>query len=72
MLKKFLVVLPNPVLVIQDVLGLLHQLAVRVTHTQPQPRYPIQQGSKLARLLKLRKGFVNNFLTELDLEANRN
>ena len=72
MFKQFLVVLPDPVLVVQDVLGLLHQLAVGVTHTQPQPRHPVQQGTKLARLLKLRKRFVDNLLPKLDLENNLN
>ena len=71
MLKQFFVVLPNPVLVVQDVLGLLHQLAVRVTHTQSQPRYPVQQGTKLARSLKLSKRFADNFLPELNLETIR-
>ena len=70
MFEQFLVVLSDPVLVVQDVLGLLHQLAVGVTHTQPQPRHPVQQGTKLARLLKLRKRFVDNFLPELDLGNN--
>ena len=69
MFKQFLVVLPDPVLVVQDVLGLLHQLAVGVTHTQPQPRHPVQQGPQLTRLLKLRKRLVDVFLPQLDLES---
>ena len=68
MFEQFLVILSNPVLVVQDVLGLLHQLAVGVTHTQPQPSHPVQQGTELAGLLKLRKRLVDDFLSELDLK----
>ena len=69
MLEEFLVLLAYPVLVVHDEPGLLHQLAVGVAHTQPQPGHPVKQRTKLSRLGEVRKGFADHFLAESNLRT---
>ena len=57
----------DPLNVVKDVAGLLHQSAVGITHTQSQTGNIVKQWSKLTRFLEFFKSLVDRTVRQMDL-----